>query len=103
MEAVDDCKRWRLTGADWASFTDLSCGELRLTALEGSNNAYNQFTSTLINIAERTIPKTCSKLKMRQKPWFNDDCRSAIRNGRATLKKFSRNPLQSNLESVRIV
>jgi hypothetical protein len=36
-EAVDDCKRWRLT-------------------------------SMLVNTAERTIPKTCGKLKMGQKP-----------------------------------
>jgi hypothetical protein len=39
---------------------------LRLTAEEGSNNAFNQFTPTLINVAERTIPKTCGKLKTRQ-------------------------------------
>jgi hypothetical protein len=43
-EAVGDCKRWRLTGADWDSFRDLCCSELRLTALEGSNNGFNHFT-----------------------------------------------------------
>jgi hypothetical protein len=64
MEAADDWKHWRLTGADWDSFGDFCCSELRLTAVEGWNNAFNQFTSTLINIAERTIPKTCGKLKM---------------------------------------
>jgi hypothetical protein len=63
-EAVDDCKRWRLTGGDWDLFRDLCCSELRLTAVEGWNNAFNQFTSTLINIADKTIPKTHSKLKM---------------------------------------
>jgi hypothetical protein len=67
-EAADDCKRWRLTGADWNAFRDLCCSELRLTAVEISNNALNQFTSSLINIAERTMPKTRGKLKMRQKP-----------------------------------
>jgi hypothetical protein len=86
-EAVDDCKRWRLTGADWDSFKDLCCNELSLTALDESNNYFNQFTSTLINIAEKSIPKTCDKLKMRQKPWFNEDRKSAIRNRKVTLKK----------------
>jgi hypothetical protein len=38
-EAVDDCKRWRLTGADWDSFRNLCCSELRLTAVERWNNA----------------------------------------------------------------
>jgi Reverse transcriptase (RNA-dependent DNA polymerase) len=56
-EAADDCKRWRLTGADWDSFKDLCCCELRLTALEGWNNAFNQFTSTLINIAIKNDTK----------------------------------------------
>jgi hypothetical protein len=52
-EAVDDCKRWQLTGADWDSFKDLCCSELRLTALDGSNTIFNQLTATLINIAEK--------------------------------------------------
>jgi hypothetical protein len=100
--AVNDCKRWRLTVADWDSFKDLCCSELSLRALAESNNALNQFTSKLIYIAERTIPNTCGKLKLRQKPWFNEDCKSAIRNRGAALKNFLRNPSQSNLESFRI-
>jgi Endonuclease-reverse transcriptase len=42
-EAVDDCERWRLTGADWDLFRDLCGGELRLTAAEVLNNALNQY------------------------------------------------------------
>jgi hypothetical protein len=72
-------------------------------AVEGSNNVLIQFTSKLISIAERTIPKTRGELKMRQKSWFNVYCKSAIRNRRAALKTFLRNPSQSNLESIRIV
>jgi hypothetical protein len=101
--AVDDCKRWRLTGADWSLFRDLCCSELSLTAAEGSNNAVNQFTAKLISAAERAIPKTHGKLKMRHEPWFNEDCKSAIRNRRAALKQFLKNLSQSNLESVRLV
>jgi hypothetical protein len=62
--AVDDCKRWRHTGADWDLFRDLCCSELSWTAVEAWNNALNQFTSKLISIAERTIPKIHGKLKM---------------------------------------
>jgi hypothetical protein len=40
------------------------CRELRLTGLEGSNKVFIQFTSTLINIAEKMISKTCGKFKM---------------------------------------
>jgi Endonuclease-reverse transcriptase len=57
-EAVNDCERWRLTGADWDLFRCLCCSKLGMTAVEISNNAFNQFISTLINITERTIPKT---------------------------------------------
>jgi hypothetical protein len=63
-EAVDDCKCWQLTRADWDLLKDLSCIESRLNALDRSNNIFNQFTLTLINIAEKTIPKTCGKLKI---------------------------------------
>jgi Endonuclease-reverse transcriptase len=45
-EAVDDCKRWRLTGADWDSFRDFCCSDLRLTALEDR-------TTLLISLHQR--------------------------------------------------
>jgi hypothetical protein len=77
---VDGCTRWRLTGADKDSFRDLCCSELRLAAVGGWNNALNQFTSTLIFIAERTILKSCGKLKLRKKTWYNEQCKFAIRN-----------------------
>jgi hypothetical protein len=53
-ESVDDCKRWRLTGADWDSFKDLCCSELRLTALEGSNDAFNQFKVVVKRLCDHT-------------------------------------------------
>jgi hypothetical protein len=101
-EAVDDYGRWRLTGADWSSFRDLCCSELRFTALEGSSNSFSQFTLTLIKIAEKMIPKTRSKLKVQQNPWFNEDCKSAARNRRAAPKNSRetfRNQTLNELES----
>lgn len=102
-EAVDDCKRWQLARADWGLFEDHCSRKLNLAALNTSVNLFNQFTSTLINIAEKTIPKTCGKLKMRQKPWFNEDCKSAIRSRKAALKEFLKDPSDSNLETVRVL
>ena len=101
--AVDDCKRWQLKHADWGLFVDLCSSDLTSTVLNRSENPFKQFTTTLIDIASKSIPKTCGKLKIRQKPWFNEDCKSAIKNRKRALKKFLANPSRSNLDNIKLL
>jgi hypothetical protein len=101
-EAVDDQKRWKLAKANWAVFQDLCSSSLNPTALLGSNNKCRLFTDTLIEIAEKAIPKTSGRRNAKRRHWFNEDCKSAIVNRKRVLKEFLANLIQSNLEKLRI-
>ena len=61
-----------------------------------------QFTSILLDVANETIPKSSGRLSVRKRPWFNDDCKSAISARKEALKKFLHNPTQDNLDRVRV-
>ena len=55
----------------------------------------------LISIAEESIPKTSSN-KKHNKPWFNGDCKTAIRSRKAALRKFNLQPSAENLNNFKI-
>ena len=54
------------------------------------------FTDTLIKIAKECVPKNSSTNK-RSRPWFDNECRKAIRLRRAALKRFKKQPTTPNL------
>jgi hypothetical protein len=67
-EAADDHKRWKLNKADWETFEKLCSINLQHSVISQSDDPFNQFTTNLLDIAINTIPKTCGKIKIRQKP-----------------------------------
>jgi hypothetical protein len=38
-----------------------------------------KFNETVISLADETIPKTSTNPKRPGKPWFNDECKDAIK------------------------
>ena len=57
-----------------------------------------QFTDTLIEIANQTIPKShISKNKLPKIPWFNDVCKQAIKERKKAQQKLFRNPSAEKL------
>ena len=57
-----------------------------------------QFTDTLIEIANQTIPKShISKNKLPKVPWFNDVCKQAIKERKKAQRKLFRNPPAENV------
>ena len=61
-------------------------------------HAVAQFTDTLIDIANQTIPKShISKNKFPKVPWFNDVCKQAIREHKKAQRKLFRNPSAENV------
>ena len=63
-------------------------GELAL-----SEDPVAQFTDTLIEIANQTIPKShISKNKLQKVPWFNDVCKQAVKERKKAQRKLFRNP-----------
>ena len=87
---------WKTNKANWIEFKTLCDGEL----IPNPNNAESikHFTETLIEIANKTIPKT-SPTNRRNTPWFNDECRGVIQQRNAALRKFNKEPSTINLNT----
>ena len=63
-----------------------------------SEDPVAQFTDTLIEIANQTIPKShISKNKLPKVPWFNDVCEQAIKERKKAQRKVFRNPIAENV------
>ena len=92
--------KWKLNKADWDLFHTLCNESLTNTFLSDSSDPITDFTSSLINISEKCIPKTSTNPK-KSNPWYNDDCKEAIKQRKDTLSKFCKFPTHENLNTYR--
>jgi len=95
-------QRWKLHKADWATFQDLCSQKLILDKFLEMQDAIEEFTDILKDIANKTVPKTKPNPKRPPKPWFNDKCKAAVAERKKALKKFSAHPTPPNLDLFRI-
>ena len=94
--------RWKLNKANWAQFQTLCSTLLLEDTIQIADDPIESFTSILINIAEETVPKTATKSKKAKKPWFTDDCKTAIKQRKGALRQFNNRPTHDNLNNYRI-
>ena len=88
--------RWNLKRAKWDEFKYSCILKLRSDANNTDDDNITYFSKTLTSIAEESILKT-SFNKKHNKPWFNGDCKAAIRSRKAALRKFHLHPTADNL------
>ena len=75
-----------MSKANWKEFQKLFRGTKRKTTCQ----------EALVSIAKRCIPK--NKIKRKQnRPWFNDECKKAIRLRKKALRDFENEPTTENL------
>jgi len=68
---------WQFHRADWPTYTKL-CEE-KLSDLPLNDNVADNFSAILFDIAQHTIPQSSGQNVSPHKPWFNLDCKPAIR------------------------
>ena len=98
-QGIQAVQRWKLTKADWDSFSVLC--EQRLTAERFGTvvNEAETFTTSLQEIAHTTIPKSKISSKTVCKPWFNEDCKTAICERKKALRALESSPTAQNLST----
>ncbi len=67
-----------------------------------SQDPIKAFSELLINISEETIPKTSTTHRI-HKPWFNKECKDAVKTRRKAEHHFRKNPSIDNLNSYKKV
>ena len=92
---------WNLKKAKWEDFKNLCISQLIPENNINDEDHINYFTKTLFDIATKCIPKT-STSTTNKKPWFNDECKKAIRLRKAALRKFNNQPTRGNLNYFKI-
>ena len=97
----DHNPKWKLNKANWDLFHTLCDESLTATSLSDSTDCIADFTSSLIDISEECIPKTSINPK-KSNPWYNDDCKEAIKQRKYTLSRFCKFPTKDNLNTYRV-
>ena len=92
--------KWKLNKANWEIYHSLYEESLRIDKFDNSLNPLDDFTSSLLDIANKCIPKTSTNPK-KSKPWYNDECKDAIKQRKQALSKFCRYPTKENLNKVK--
>ena len=97
----DHNPKWKLNKANWDLFHTLCDESLITISLSDSTDCIADFTSSLIDISEKCIPKTSTNPK-KSNPWYNDDCKEAIKQRKDTLSRFCKFPTKDNLNTYRV-
>ena len=95
-------KNWKLDKADWSFFENLCLQELTVENFENHPDPIQKFTETLLQIANKCIPKTSTNSTKIKKPWFTDECDEAIKARKKAERLFNRLPTSLNLDNFRI-
>ena len=83
--------RWNLNRADWVQFDHLCKEKMTLDTIELHAEPIVLFTDVLCIIAKSCMPKTTAKLKKRRKPWFNTECKDAMKARKSVVASFKTN------------
>ena len=87
---------WNVQKAKWEHFKRLCHVNLTPKANINQEDHNIYFTKTL-TIAEECMPKSSIQPKFNI-PWYNNECKKAVRACCAALRKFKTNPTKENLE-----
>jgi len=96
-------QKWRFNKADWENFTHLCLLEITKEKYDILNEPVTSFTTDLIKIANKTIPKSKTHPKHPPKPWFDTEVQEAIKNRQKALRKISKYPTTENLNNFKVL
>ena len=97
----DHSPKWKLNKANWEVFQSLCTDTLTLENFKDSSDPISDFTSSLIDISTKCIPKTSTN-PTKSNPWYNDECKEAIKTRKKALNKFKKYPTKDNLNEVKV-
>ena len=93
--------RWQLQKANWGDFMKQCTQNINNKHFANTEDGLALFTHTLLDIASNTIPKSSSTLHGKHNPWFNKECKEAVKCRKRALRKFKKQPTNDNLRKYR--
>ena len=83
-------------------FDHLCKEQLTLDTIELYDEPIVLFTDVLCDVAKSCMPRAMAKQKKRCKPWFNTECKDAMKARKSALVRFKTNITADNLSNFRI-
>ena len=97
----DHKAKWKLNKANWELYHSLCEESLKIDKFNNSLDPLDDFTSSsLLDISNKSIPKTSTNPK-KSKPWYNHECKEAIKQCKQALSTFCRYPTKESLNKVK--
>ena len=97
----DHNSKWKLNRANWNLFNTLCTGKLVPKNFKESSGPIADFTFSLIEISKECIPQHSTN-PTKSNPWYNDDCKDAIKQRKQALSKFKRSPNTNNFNDIKV-
>ena len=89
-------QKWKLSKANWNKFEILCEQTITHDKFGDCDDPTKLFTSLLIDAAKQSVPQTSTNPKRPDKPWYNDDCKQAVKDRKQALTKFNLRPTKEN-------
>ena len=89
--------KWQLYKADWPKYNNLCSMHLTRPKFINIEDKLLAFVGKLVEIATTTIPKSSTGPHKVHKPWFNSDCKRAVKERKRALRAFNSNSTPDNL------
>ena len=107
----DHIPKWKLNRANWDLFNTLCTDKLVPENFKESSDPIADFTSSLIEISKECLRFVIvvfpdhthfffSTNPTKSNPWYNDDCKEAIKQRKQALSKFKRSPNINNFNDI---
>ena len=80
-------KNWSLRKANWDRYKEILRGTTFMNFDNKVQKMYDYFLNTIRNAADQSIPKTNPNKHPPPVPWWNDDCKQAIKNRNKAKRK----------------
>uniref|UniRef100_T1I2R8 Endo/exonuclease/phosphatase domain-containing protein n=1 Tax=Rhodnius prolixus TaxID=13249 RepID=T1I2R8_RHOPR len=93
--------RWSLKRAQWEKFASMA--NFRDQEFNNIDEEAEYITKVLVDAAETSIPKTSVTLKKTPAPWWNGECKNAIKNRKKALRQFYNQASEENLAKYKIL
>jgi len=91
-------ERWCFPKANWEKFKELCIEYTERISMEGDvNSCAAAVTSMIISAATTCIPKSTVNEKKKIVPWWNDECKNAIKNRNNAFRILRKHLSQDNL------
>ena len=99
----DRLRKWKLHKADWNLFQFLCDQSIKQDLFTNCADPTALFTQLVYDSAEKSIPRTSGKPGKASKPWFTDECKSAIEDRKKALAKLRLRPTADNISGFKIM